>query len=225
MSAALLEGFSGGGGGDHRHAHVPSDHAQAPVANDHVHAASVEPDAPQDSSSYDPRYSSMHYGMEGGGPPSPQALALLDNDNIKFDADGVADLKAGRIDPRMVSLLDRISEKHKIVISAMCSDHPKLTTGGSVSNHWLGRGLDIAMVDGRPVNPGNGAARELAQELSKMDSRIRPSEIGSPWQLAGPAYFSDAAHQNHVHVGLRRRARPVVASAWRWRRLRRRRRE
>ena len=34
----------------------------------------------------------------------------------------------------------------------MCSDHSKFTTGGSVSNHHYGRGLDIAAVDGVPVN-------------------------------------------------------------------------
>jgi hypothetical protein len=41
----------------------------------------------------------------------------------------------------------------------------------------------------------------VASSLSRLDPGIRPTEIGSPWQLPGAAYFTDAAHQNHIHVG------------------------
>jgi hypothetical protein len=150
----------------------------------------------------DRRVDPTQYGMEGsGGAPSPEVRALLDNHRVTLDATGIADLRAGRIDPRIVSVLTALSHKHTITISAMSSDHPKLTTGGSVSNHYVGRAVDIATVDGQPVGPGNAAARELATALARLDPSIRPTEIGSPWQLSGPAYFSDAAHQNHVHVG------------------------
>ena len=37
--------------------------------------------------------------------------------------------------------------------------------------------------------------------LSRLDPSIRPTEIGSPWALAGAAYFTDGAHQNHLHIG------------------------
>ena len=47
------------------------------------------------------------YGMDGGGGrASAEALDLLQNRRVTFDADGIADLKAGRIDPRIVSVLD-----------------------------------------------------------------------------------------------------------------------
>ena len=111
----------------------------------------------------------------------------------------------------------------------MCSDHPKFTSGGSVSNHAYGRGLDIASVDGEIVNPGSGAARELASELSQLPEQYRPDEIGSPWPISGPGYFTDGAHQDHLHLGFkteidpswsppgdvaaRRRGRPDAAAA------------
>ena len=151
-----------------------------------------------ESTSWDPD----QFGQGGsGGRPSAETLALLDNKNVHFDATGVADLKAGRMDPRVVSVLDAISEKHQITVSSHDLGPPKLTAGGSVSNHFYGRAFDIATVDGKPVNPGNQAARQLAQELSGLDSSIRPSEIGSPWALSGAAYFTDGAHQDHLHVG------------------------
>ena len=126
--------------------------------------------------------------------------AILHNSNVSFDADGIADLRAGRIDPRIVSVLQAVARDHKISISAMKSDHDTYTSGGSVSNHSYGRAVDIAIVDGQPVSPGNAAARDLAESLARLPPGIRPTEIGSPWALPGGAYFTDAAHQNHVHV-------------------------
>jgi hypothetical protein len=141
------------------------------------------------------------FGQAGtGGPPTAETLDLLQNKNVSFDPDGIADLKAGRVDPRVVSVLEQVAEKHRIAISAVVSDHDKLTAGGSVSNHYYGRAVDISVVDGRPVGPGNLAARQIAVALSNLPASIRPSEIGSPWHLPGAAYFSDAAHQNHLHV-------------------------
>jgi hypothetical protein len=51
------------------------------------------------------------------------------------------------------------------------------------------------------VRPGSAAARKLAAELRGLDAPIRPSEIGSPWAINAPGYFTDADHQDHIHVG------------------------
>jgi hypothetical protein len=142
------------------------------------------------------------YGMEGtGGPPVPGTDELLNNSNVTFDTDGVADLKAGIIDPRIVSVLNEVAKDHEITVSCMCSDHSQLTAGGSVSNHYYGRGLDISVVDGEAVNPGNAAAQELATSLEGLPESIRPTEVGSPWDLPGTADFTDSDHQDHIHIG------------------------
>ena len=85
----------------------------------------------------------------------------------------------------------------------MCSDHPKFTSGGSVSNHYFGRGMDIAVVDGSPVNAGNGAALALTSGLSSLDPSYRPDEVGSPWAMSQPGYFTDAASQDKIHVAFK----------------------
>ena len=142
------------------------------------------------------------FGTEGtGGAPDPAALALLENKNVVLDGNGVADIKAGRIDPRIVAVLTKISEKHKVTVSCMCSDHAKLTTGGSVSNHHFGRGIDISAIDGAPVNADNAMAHEVAADLASLDESYRPTEIGTPWAFQDePPYFSDAGHSDHLHV-------------------------
>ena len=58
------------------------------------------------------------------------------------------DLEQGRIDPRIVGLLGAITQTHEITISALRSDHSMTTTEGYVSNHYYGRAMDIAVVDG-----------------------------------------------------------------------------
>ena len=90
----------------------------------------------------------------------------------------------------------------------MCSDHDKFTAGGSVSNHHFGRGMDIGAIDGEIVGPGSPLAREVASELSSLNPDIRPNEIGSPFAIAGPGYFTDAAHQNHLHIGFKEAITP-----------------
>ena len=41
-----------------------------------------------------------------------------------------------------------------------------------------------------------------------MNPDIRPNEIGSPFAIAGPGYFTDAAHQNHLHIGFKEAITP-----------------
>jgi NlpC/P60 family len=148
------------------------------------------------------RIDPAEFGVEGtGGQPSPEAVALLDDKHVALDPDAIKDLRSGKIDPRVATTLAAVGRDHDISVSAMMSDHDKLTTGGSVSNHYVGRAADIATVDGQPVSPSNQAARQVAEGLSRLPASIRPSEIGSPWALSGPAYFTDGAHQNHIHIG------------------------
>jgi cell wall-associated NlpC family hydrolase len=173
---------------------------QGPPPVDDVVAAPQAPAAPVDPG---------QFGAEGmGGPPSPETEALLKNSNVVFDSTGIADLKAGRIDPRVVAVLTKLSQDHKITVSCMCSDHSKFTSGGSVSNHHFGRGVDIAAIDGVPVNPSNFDAREIAMKLQDLDPLVRPNEIGTPWAISGPGYFTDGAHQNHLHIGFKEQITP-----------------
>ena len=152
------------------------------------------------------------FGAEGrGGPPSREALALLSNQNVALSAAGAADLDAGRIDPRIVAVLTTLAQTHRITVSAMCSDHSKFTSGGSISNHYYGRGVDIGSIDGVPVHAANATAREIAVGLSALDAGYRPDEIGTPWAISGPGYFTDAGHQDKIAAAFK-----LPIDAW-WR--------
>ena len=51
--------------------------------------------------------------------------------------------------------------------------------------------LEIVSVDGEPVGPQNFAARELVGELAGLGVGVRPDEVGSPWAIQSPGFYSD----------------------------------
>ena len=105
-------------------------------------------------------------------------------------------------------MLTKLSQEHKITVSCMCSDHSKFTAAARSPTTSSAAALDIAAIDGEIVGPGSPLAREVASELSTLDANYRPNEIGSPFAIAGPGYFTDAAHQNHLHVGFKQAITP-----------------
>ena len=127
---------------------------------------------------------------------------LLRNRRVILTPQARADLEAGVIDPRLVSLLSWISERHTIGVTVFMTGHSKYTRSGSVSNHYYGRAADIFFVNGQPVSSSSEAARRLVMQLSDIRGPLRPHEIGHPFRVIGfPGGFSDNDHADHFHVG------------------------
>ena len=79
--------------------------------------------------------------------------------------------------------------------------HAQFSAGGGVSNHFVGRGIDIARVDGEIVNPAELRGRASSRrEIAEMSGDLRPTEVGTPWAIAASGFFTDGAHQDHLHV-------------------------
>jgi hypothetical protein len=132
------------------------------------------------------------------------AESLVANARLTLSDNARADLLAGNVDARLVALLGQILEKHRIEITVISTGHGRYVKGtGRVSNHVDGRAVDIAMVDGTDVSSTNAAARGLIDELFQLDSAIRPTELGGPWDVDGAEGigFTDSGHREHLHVG------------------------
>ena len=114
------------------------------------------------------------------------------------------DLERGAVDPRIVGLIGAITQGHRIVISSLRSDHSKFTVEGGVSNHFYGRAMDIAAVDGVSCTDFSPTApcAELGRTLAYLPAPAMPTELIYCFDLdgAGPA-FARADHCNHVHAG------------------------
>ncbi|MFL5930291.1 MAG: NlpC/P60 family protein, partial [Gaiellaceae bacterium] len=185
----LQKAYGGGGGGGvvlppepadaAGHEHAGHDHA----GHDHDHGGGGE--------------------LAAAGAPVPASAelhALLENPNLELPGPARADLMSGRVDPRLVSVLTSLTKEHKIKLSVIITGHDKLSSSGSVSNHFVGRGLDIASVDGEIVRANSIRSRELAEHLTDLPESIKPTEIGSPWPIDAPGFFTDGAHQDHLHI-------------------------
>jgi hypothetical protein len=80
-----------------------------------------------------------------------------------------ADLRAGLIDPRLVSALAAIARRHTIVVTALRSDHSTYTVDGAFSNHGGGRAVDIGAVDGEACRgTRTGACAALVRGLAAV---------------------------------------------------------
>lgn len=133
------------------------------------------------------------------------AETILTNPRIHLRPEAKADVRAGRIDPRVLTALLWIAQAYELDgVGPFISGHALYVRGtNQISNHAFGRAVDIGAVNGAAVSRENQAARSLALALSTLPASLRPDEIGSPFpklsSLAG--FFSDADHQDHIHLG------------------------
>lgn len=145
------------------------------------------------------------YGDVTAGPVGGTAAALLANPNLTLSAPARADLDAGIIDQRLVSLFAWLLERHTLSIGGFKTGHPKHVQGhgdtDAVSNHHYGRAADITAIDGQPVSRGRSPARAVIDELAMLTGPLAPGEVGSPWNLPNPGFFTNAAHRAHIHIG------------------------
>jgi len=127
---------------------------------------------------------------------------LLRNPRVVLTPNARADLEVGAVDPRLVSLLAWVAERHTISITVFKTGHSKYTRSGSISNHYYGRGADVFIVDGSPVSATNEGAKQVVLELAAMRGPLRSSELGHPFGAVGfPGGFTDSDHDDHIHVG------------------------
>jgi hypothetical protein len=115
------------------------------------------------------------------------------------------DILSGRLDPRLLNLLAIITQSHRITLTSVQTDHSMNTASGNISNHYYGRAIDIAVVDGVScTNTAVGApCDELGRALTLLPLDQRPTELIYCHDLDGPAgpAFAMADHCDHIHAG------------------------
>jgi Transglycosylase SLT domain len=126
-------------------------------------------------------------------------------DNLTLSNDlELRDIQAGMLDQRITGLLALMTKDHQITISSLRSDHSMMTASGNVSNHYYGRAMDIAAVDGVSCTDTSTTAPcgQLGFALAQLPEPLRPTELIYCFDLdgAGPA-FAMADHCDHIHAG------------------------
>jgi hypothetical protein len=142
-----------------------------------------------------------------GVPPAPQSLRqILANRRITLTASQRMDVRSGALDPRLLAALAWTGERHAVVITALKSDHSRMTVDGGVSNHSFGRAMDIGAVDGEVCRgTRTGRCADLVREFAAVTGPLRSTELIYCWDPDGPADprgFARADHCDHIHWGM-----------------------
>ena len=114
------------------------------------------------------------------------------------------DIQQGMVDARILTLIAAISQEHTLRISSLRSDHSMNTTSGNVSNHYFGRAMDIASIDGVPctVTAVDSPCGEMVRSLTTLPPELKPTELIFCFDADGPGpAFAAADHCDHIHAG------------------------
>jgi hypothetical protein len=130
---------------------------------------------------------------------------VLGDKSLSIYECGRADISAGRIDQRVLALLEYlVSKGFRLTITSLECGHSYLTAGGSVSEHSTGDAVDIAEIDGVAVTGHQGPGTltdELIRTALRLQGTMQPHQVISLEDLPGPTSFALPDHYNHVHIG------------------------
>lgn len=144
----------------------------------------------------------------GGDPPaapvplSGPATEVLSNPNLDLPDSARWDIQAGRVDVRVLALLAELGRSHRVGVTVLATGHPpNVFATARVSNHTVGRAVDVWAIDGPVIDQRqpDGALVALARTL--LAGGV--TELGGPWDLDGPGStsFANTVHQDHLHLG------------------------
>lgn len=134
---------------------------------------------------------------------SGPATRLAGTPGVQLPDAALVDLARGTVDPRVVSALLTLSKDFEMSVSVFRSGHPTKVLGTDrTSNHARGRAVDIWAINGRPVITMTADDRTLVDFLTQAGT-TGSDEIGGPITPdgSGSAYFTNAVHRDHVHLG------------------------
>ena len=119
---------------------------------------------------------------------------------------GRQDILAGRIDRRVLAVLDLLSSAGLApTVSSLQCGHSIYTTSGNVSEHATGSAVDISAINGIPIagHQGRGSVTEAAlRRLVALQGDMRPHQIISLMRVEGTDNtFAMSDHDDHIHVG------------------------
>jgi len=135
-------------------------------------------------------------------PPSEAAAAVLAHPNLELPDSARWDVQAGRVDPRLLELIAALAADRRLAVTVLATGHPRdVFATGRVSNHTVGRAVDVWAVDGQAVVAQRQPDGPVAA-LARAALAAGVTELGGPWDLDGPGgrSFANTVHQDHLHL-------------------------
>jgi hypothetical protein len=130
---------------------------------------------------------------------------VLADDGLSIYPCGREDIAAGRIDRRILAVLEYLRSKgFELTVTALECGHSLMTTSGNVSEHSTGDAVDIADINGIPVTGHQGPGTltdELIRDVLALQGTMHPHQVISLEDLPGETSFALPDHYDHVHIG------------------------
>jgi hypothetical protein len=132
------------------------------------------------------------------------AARLLGDPRVRIYPGGRTDIEAGRVDVRVLGLIEYLAESFgEVTVSCLVSGHRLYARPGVVSAHIFGRAVDISAVGSVPIAgnqlPG-GITEHAIRDILLLPHELQPRQVISLLGLGGPS-FPLADHVDHIHVG------------------------
>jgi hypothetical protein len=129
---------------------------------------------------------------------------ILNDNRITIYSGGRADIQAGRINIRVLTLIAYLAEAHgQATVSSLISGHRLYSRPGVISAHIYGLAADISVVGNASImgnsQPG-GMTEKAVRNILLLPAEMQPRQVISLLGLGGPS-FPLANHDDHIHVG------------------------
>jgi hypothetical protein len=129
---------------------------------------------------------------------------VLGDARLQIYPAGRLDVAMGRIDVRVLVLMEYLAEAHhQVTVSSLLSGHRLYARPGVVSAHIYGLAVDIAALGGTSIaghqEPG-GLTEKAVRNILLLPAELQPRQVISLLGLGGPS-FPLADHGDHIHVG------------------------
>ncbi len=139
-------------------------------------------------------------------PATPDQIArVLADTRISIYAGGISDIRAGRVDARVLDALSMMAARFgQLSVTSLISGHGVYTSSGNISEHTYGCAVDIGTLNGiviTPASQGPGSITEQGvQFLAGLQGRLAPHQVISLFSYGGPT-LGMADHDDHIHLG------------------------
>lgn len=138
--------------------------------------------------------------------PTEPARQVLDNPDIGLPEAARSDIRAGRVQPQTLRVMQAVAERHRIDVSVLVSAHPREVFGTTrESKHHSGRAVDIWRIDGHLVVDPRTPRRLIVDVIRTASRAGADGGIGAPFlpPRPPPGAFTDALHADHIHLAVK----------------------
>lgn len=153
------------------------------------------------------------YAPARTGGPTDLGRAALDNPRNRIPEPGRADIADRRVNDPILAVLEILARTYDLDVQVFVSGHPGTVFPTTrLSNHTVGRAVDIRAINGRPVVeiPRDDP---IIAEFMAAAGRAGATEVGGPIVPAGTGFFTDDVHQDHFHLGITPTKPPAAAAS------------